>query len=42
MCYISNNFTHDMKMKSGTHAKYFILPDYETGKKGYAVNELDQ
>ena len=30
-----------MKMKPGSHSKYFILPDFDTGKKGFVTDALD-
>ena len=30
-----------MKMKPGNHSKYFILPDFDTGKKGFVADTLD-
>lgn len=27
--------------RPGSHAKYFVLPDFDTGKKGFVVDEKD-
>ncbi|KAL4468897.1 hypothetical protein ABPG72_009167 [Tetrahymena utriculariae] len=42
MCFVSQNFQKDIKLRKGSHTKYFILPDYETGKKGFAVDFYDR
>ncbi|EGR32566.1 hypothetical protein IMG5_077470 [Ichthyophthirius multifiliis] len=54
MCFVSQDFIKDMKMKlayinkiylikkrKNTFQKFFILPDYDTGKQGYVIENYD-
>ena len=42
MCFVSRNLMQDMRCPKNTFRKYFIMPDDELKKKGYAVDLLDE